>query len=141
MSITKDDQKLVFHINKFLDFAAEGQTAATKATLEETTSKLSKIFGVSSTSVPDFLDLDYGNELPEILKAGVDELKAGQYETDLAECQSNPHYAAYASVIVSRQYLSGTVEGSVENLRRKARMVAKFKEHVLFFFFLFIFFK
>ena len=55
--------------------------------------------------------------------------QAGLYEADLAEAQADPHYLPYTQVIIGRQYLSGTIDGSYENLRRKSRMLAKFREH------------
>ena len=53
--------------------------------------------------------------------------QAGLYDTDLAEAKTNPHFAPYTQVIVGRQYFSGTIDGTYENLRRKARMLAKFR--------------
>lgn len=123
------EKEHIYHACRFLDSLQEGKSAATKEKLAEVTDRLGKLFSVNVKSVDDFLAHDLGSDLPVILNAGVQANKAGLYDDDLAEAQSDPHYAPYTQVIIGRQYLSGTVEGTLENLRRKSRMLAKFKEH------------
>ena len=126
---TQNERKIGLNIAKFLESMSEGQSTTKKAALVEASQGVSKFFGVDSKSIDDFLALDYGNDLSEIMNASVKSLNAGLYPADLVEAQSDSHFAAYCSVITSRHYLDGSVEGTLENLRRKSRMLAKFREH------------
>lgn len=123
------DKEQIYAITRFLDGLSDGQSATAKATIAELNSKLSSIFSTDLTNVNDFLALDYGSDVSSILEAGAKSLNAGLYDTDLAEAKTNPHFAPYTQVIVGRQYFSGTIDGTYENLRRKARMLAKFRKH------------
>lgn len=123
------DKEQIYAITRYLEGLSEGQSANAKATIAELNTKLSSIFGTDNKSVDNFLALDYGSDLADILKAGVSRLNAGLYESDLAEAQADPHYAPYTQVILGRQYLSGTIDGTYENLRRKSRMLAKYRKH------------
>jgi len=126
---SQEEREVALNIAKYLESVSEGQNPAKKGALLEASQTVSKLFGVNTKSIDDFYAFDYGSDLPEIVGAGAKSLKAGQYAADLAEAQADPHFAPFCAVITGRQYLDGCVEGSLENLRRKSRMLAKFREH------------
>ena len=68
---TPSDKEQIYAITRYLEGLSEDQSANTKATIAELNTKLSSMYNIDSKSVDNFLALDYGSDLPDILNAGV----------------------------------------------------------------------
>ena len=77
---TPSDKEQIYAITRYLEGLSEGQSANTKETIAELNNKLSSIFGTDNKSVDNFLALDYGSDLADILKAGVSRLNVSRNE-------------------------------------------------------------
>ena len=77
---THSDKEQIYAITRYLEGLSEGQSANAKATIAELNTKLSSIFGTDNKSVDDFLALDYGSNLSDILMAGVSRLNVSGNE-------------------------------------------------------------
>ncbi len=66
--------------------------------------------------------------LAEIFDAGVKSLGLQSCADSLAEAKSNPKFDAFVDVVVKKGYFEGTEEGSIEYLKRQAKLINKFKE-------------
>ena len=118
-----------YHIVKYLESIGYEQSQQTRKKISELTSSLSKLFNVNTKSIDDFKALEYYNsDLHDILKKGVEKNGAGHFDADLAEAQSNEKFANFSAVIASRQYFEGATEGTLEHLRRRSRVLSKFRE-------------
>ena len=129
MAATPTEREMAYATGQFLQTLSRDQSSKTKAGLMEVCQKLEQLFNFDVKKVDDFLDNDYGSDLPEIMNAGVSALRAGMYEDDLKEAREDEYFASYNSVIAAREYFVGAPEGSLEYLRRKSRVLAKFREH------------
>lgn len=128
MSVTAE-REMGFHIVKYLEAVANAQSLQKRGEINELTEKLSKLFDVNTKSVDDFLALEYyHSDLNDILQAGVKSTEAGHFEADLMEAQTNDKFKSFSSIIASRQYFDGCSEGTLEHLRRRSRVLSKFRE-------------
>ena len=66
--------------------------------------------------------------LAEIFDAGTSSLNAQTYAESHAEAKSNPKFESFVEVVNSKGYFDGAEEGSVEYLKRHAKLIKKFKE-------------
>ena len=123
------EKEMVYSITSFLKSMQDDQSSATKDALAEVTKKLENMFGVDTSSVDEFIANDLGNDLGDVINAGIAKKKAGLYDADLADVQQDEHFAEYNNVIARREYYAGCSMESIEYLRRKSRVLAKFKEH------------
>lgn len=123
------EKEMVYSITSFLKSMQDDQSSATKAALADVTKKLENMFNVDTSSVDEFLEMDFGNDLGDVINAGISKNRAGLYDEDLADTQQDEHFAEYNNVIARREYYVGCSEGSIEHLRRKSRVLAKFREH------------
>ena len=71
---TPSDKEQIYAITRYLEGLSEGQSASAKNTIAELNTKLSSIFSTDTKSVDNFLALDYGSDLSDILNAGVSSL-------------------------------------------------------------------
>ena len=118
-----------YHIVKYLETIGYEQSQQTRKKVSELTSTLSKLFIVDTKSIEDFKALEYyPADLYDILNKGVQKLEAGHFDADLAEAQSNEKFANFSAVISGRQYFEGATEGTLEHLRRRSRVLSKFRE-------------
>lgn len=130
MAAAKPSEKeMVYSITSFLKSCQDDQSSATKSALADVTKKLGTMFNINTSSVDDFLANDLGNDLGEVINAGIAKNKAGLYDADLADAKQDEHFSEYNNVIARREYYVGCSEGSIEHLRRKSRVLAKFREH------------
>ena len=123
------DQEMAYAIGQYLKALSDNQSSKTQAGLLEITRKMEQMFNFDVNSVDDFMAYDLGSDLPEIMEAGVTTSRAGMYEEDLKEAREDAYFANYNAVIAAREYFVGAPEGSLEHLRRKSRVLAKFREH------------
>lgn len=127
--MSQTEREMGYHIVKYLETIGYEQSQQTRKKVSELTSTLSKLFIVDTKSIEDFKALEYYHaDLYDILNKGVQKLEAGHFDADLAEAQSNEKFANFSAVISGRQYFEGATEGTLEHLRRRSRVLSKFRE-------------
>jgi len=127
--ISQEDKEIGYHIIKYFESLNDELPVETKKLMIETNKSLSTFFDVNTKSIDDFLNLDYITDLPQILKNGVSSTEAGHFESDLIEAQMNPKFPPFYDIITSRKYFEGCTEGTLEHLRRRSRVLSKFREN------------
>lgn len=66
--------------------------------------------------------------LSDIFEAGTSALKLPTYAESLSVAQNDPKFEAFVDVVKNKGYFDGAEEGSVEYLKRNAKLVKKFIE-------------
>eukprot|EP01038_Epipyxis_sp_PR26KG_P007443 gene7443-10141_t len=95
---------------------------------EEAAAILSRVTGVSYNE-DSFKQFSLSpNELPEIINSGINSLDIKPYSKNLELARNNPKFESFLDVVVKKGYFEGTEEDSVEYLKRKAKLIQKFKE-------------
>lgn len=66
--------------------------------------------------------------LPNIFEAGVNSLKAQTYSESYANALMNSKFESFCEVVSNKGYFDGADKGSVEYLKRNAKLIKKFNE-------------
>jgi len=106
----------------------KGTTAAQTQALDATLAMLETSYGVKETPERFLSDSFYPVELPALLEAGADALKAQSPGNATASVEKNPKFVTFLDVVKGKGYFDGAEPGSLEYLQRQAKLVLKFKE-------------
>jgi hypothetical protein len=106
----------------------EGINAAQTQALDATLAMLETSYGVKETPERFLSDSFYPVELPALLAAGADALKAQSPGNATASVEKNPKFVTFLDVVKGKGYFDGAEPGSLEYLQRQAKLVLKFKE-------------
>ena len=84
MSDDNLDKEILYSVNRWLGNLSEtNATVCQRESLLATQDNISKSFKIDVRSVDDFLKMDYGPELNNIVDAGVNKLGAVLWEEDI----------------------------------------------------------
>lgn len=119
-------QKVVSSIIEYLQ-SVKGD-AADSSNVENALAILEEEFGLVDQAESFKEHSYYPTSLSEIFDAGVASLNAQTYADAFAEAKSNPKFESFVEVVNSKGYFDGAEEGSVEYLKRYAKLIKKFKE-------------
>jgi small glutamine-rich tetratricopeptide repeat-containing protein alpha len=96
--------------------------------LEAACHSLESMFGFSLNDSQSFRELSfYPADLIDLVEAGKEKLGAEAYEARLQKLNSNPKFPAFVETVAKRGYFDGAEEGSVEYMKRHAKVAAKFQ--------------
>ncbi|RYG65432.1 tetratricopeptide repeat protein [archaeon] len=124
--MTDNKHQTVFHIIEYLN-ALKG-AGANADNIDTITSLLESEFNVSF-SPDNFKQYStYPAGLEEIVEAGKASLNLKSFADAEEEAKANPKFSAFLETVVNKGYFQGTEEGTLEYLRRYAKLVKKFQE-------------
>ena len=119
-------QKVIVSILEYLQ-SVKGD-AADASNVENALAILEEEFGLVDQAESFKEHSYYPTSLSEIFEAGTTSLNAQTYADANAEAKSNPKFESFVEVVNSKGYFDGAEEGSVEYLKRYAKLIKKFKE-------------
>ena len=92
---------------------------------------LSNSFGVNLADVNDFQQYAYyPATLPDIVEAGAQQLGLNSYRNTVETMNKNPKFATFVDTVAKRGYFDGTDAGSLDYLKRHAKVMAKFSAKI-----------
>jgi hypothetical protein len=93
--------------------------------------QIESLFSLSLESPDDFSSLSFFPvSLPEIFDAGTEALGCEVYATRAEKINQNPKFPVFVETVARRGYFDGCEQGSVEYLKRNAKVAAKFQAKV-----------
>eukprot|EP01031_Cornospumella_fuschlensis_P029407 gene29407-35496_t len=119
-------QQTIFHILEYLN-TLKG-AGANADNIDTITSLIESEFNVAFN--PDNFKLysTFPAGLDEIIEAGKSSLNLKSFSDAEEEAKANPKFNAFLETVVNKGYFKDTEEGSLEYLRRYAKLVKKFQE-------------
>jgi small glutamine-rich tetratricopeptide repeat-containing protein alpha len=102
--------------------------ASDASNIETVVALLEEEFGLSNQS-ESFQEFSYyPQSLADLFEAGVVSSNAQTYSDSLAEAKTNGKFESFVEMVSSKGYFDGAEEGSIEYLKRHAKLIKKFKE-------------
>lgn len=126
------DKRLVYQMLHFLEGRKEKASDSEKAQhLETALEHLSKAFDIDMNCSETFKEESlYPTDLAEVFSAGVETLQAKVYKEKLEKASQVASFPAFVDTVAKKGYFADSDEGSVEYLKRHAKVVTKFQNKI-----------
>jgi small glutamine-rich tetratricopeptide repeat-containing protein alpha len=99
--------------------------------LDSASHYLGSLYGFSLEDPQCFREMSYfPTGLDELIEAGSKQLDAEVYDARAQKLSSNPKFPMFVETVAKRGYFDGADEGSVEYLKRHAKVAAKFQSKI-----------
>jgi small glutamine-rich tetratricopeptide repeat-containing protein alpha len=122
-----EGRRLAYSMVQFLD-AQKSKMNDKSEDLEASIQHISAAFGFDPSDPSVFKSESmYPTELKEIFTAGVGALNASVYDEKVEKASQVANFGAFVDTVAKKGYFEGAAEGSVEYLKRHAKVVAKFQ--------------
>jgi small glutamine-rich tetratricopeptide repeat-containing protein alpha len=123
------ERVVAFAVAQYLQSLREKhRDSAESSALVSASQYLESLYGFSVEDPQCFREMSYfPTGLEELVEAGADQLSAEVYDVRAQKLSSNPKFPVFVETVAKRGYFEGAEEGSVEYLKRHAKVVAKFQ--------------
>ncbi len=125
---------LAYQVIQYLQHLKERHSSSLSSSLSPSLSlsldsacqQIENIFSFSSSDSNSFRELSFFPvTLEDLVEAGVEKLGAESYGVKVEKMSANPKFPVFVETVAKRGYFDGAEEGSVEYLKRHAKVVAK----------------
>jgi small glutamine-rich tetratricopeptide repeat-containing protein alpha len=123
------ERVLAYSVAQYLQGLKEkGGDSPQTNSLEAACHSLESMFGFSLSDPQCFRELSFcPTGLDDLVEAGREQLGAEIYQSRFQKLNSNPKFPVFVETVAKRGYFDGADEGSVEYLKRHAKVAAKFQ--------------
>lgn len=123
------ERAVAFSVAQYLQSLQEkGGDCPQASALEAACHALESMFSFSLSDPQSFRELSvYPTGLGDLVEAGREQLGAEVYQDRLQKLNSNPKFPVFVETVAKRGYFEGAEEGSVEYLKRHAKVAVKFQ--------------
>jgi small glutamine-rich tetratricopeptide repeat-containing protein alpha len=124
---TQSDKELAYAICDWL----KSKTGLNEDEVGATVASLEKVFGVDTNSAEDFAALSFypTTTLDDVVTAGKEKMGlVGNFSVALEDAKTDESFASFVENVAKRGFFDGCEEGSVEYLKRQAKLVKKFQD-------------
>ena len=128
LTANMEQQRVLYAIASYLQSLKGNQDAAQDKAIDTTVALLETSFDIKETPELFLSESYYPLELPTLLAAGAEALKAQTPGSATASVEKNPKFVTFLDVVKTKGYFDGAEPGSLEYLQRQAKLVLKFKE-------------
>lgn len=124
----QEQRAVAYSVAQYLQSLREKQKDSPESSaLENACQYLERLHGFTLDDPQSFREMSYFPlGLEELFTAGKEHLEAETYQSRVQKVNSNPKFPAFVDTVAKRGYFDGAEVGSVEYLKRHAKVVDKF---------------